>query len=371
MPWKEPGEKPREPNESWGTGQRPGNRPNRPGDGFDLDAQLRRLRRRFGPFGGGPAGLLALIVVAVALWFAAGSWTLIDARETGIVLRFGQYQRTLAPGLHAHLPRPFAQVIKVDTGRTRTVSDQMRMLTRDGQLALVDFYVQYRVVDARKFLFAVRDPEDAMRQSTLSAVRAQIGTQTLPELTAKSDAALTDRIRGNLQRALDEYGSGIAVSEVGIQNVSVPQEVRAAYEDIGNARQDAQRAESEAQAAAAKAQADARAQAAQLRADSDVYKTRTLALAQADITRFDLVYGAYQAAPDVTRHRLWLQTMQEVLSASRVVIDTTGRAVVQLPPQPVAGKIAPASAPAPAASSGAVEKNSQPDSAQKTQGGAP
>ncbi|MER3546121.1 MAG: FtsH protease activity modulator HflK [Rhodanobacteraceae bacterium] len=368
MPWKEPGEKPREPNESWGTGQRPGgNRRNRPDDGFDLEAQLRRLRRSFGAFGSGPGGLIALIVLVIVLWFGLGSWTLIDARETGIVLRFGQYERTLGPGLHAHLPRPFAQVIKVDTGRSRSVSDQLRMLTRDGQIALVDFNVQYRISDARRFLFAVRDPEDAMRQTTLAVVRAQIGTRTLPELIAKSDATLADRIRASLQRALDAYGSGIVVSEVGIQNVSVPQEVREAWEDIANARQDAQRIESQANAAATKAQADARAQAAQLRADAEVYKARTIASAQAQAARFDLVYGAYQAAPDVTRRRLWLQAMQSVFSASRVVIDTTGRAVVQLPPQQVSQK---SSSPAPASSSDGIEKNPESDSAQK-QGGAP
>ena len=368
MPWKEPGEKPREPNEPWGTGQRPGNRPNRPGDGFDLEAQLKRLRRSFGPFGSGPAGLLALIVLAVLVWFAVGSWTLIDARETGIVLCFGQYQRTLSPGLHAHLPRPFAQVIKVDTGRTRTVSDQIRMLTREGQVALVDFYVQYRVNDARKFLFAVRDPEDAMRQATLATVRAQIGTQELSQLMQSDNSKAMDRIRTDLQRTLDEYGSGIAVNDVGIQNVQAPQEVRDAYEDVGNARQDAQRAESEAQASAAKSRSDARARAARLRADADAYKTRTVALAQAEAARFNLVLGAYQAAPDVTRRQLWSQAMRDVLSASRVVIDTTGRAVVQLPPQAAA----PEGKPAHPEGSPASGKNPQPSaSTQKPQGGAP
>ncbi|HJU26297.1 MAG TPA: FtsH protease activity modulator HflK [Rhodanobacteraceae bacterium] len=366
MPWKEPGEKPREPNEPWGTGQRPGNRPGRPGNGFDLDAQLKHLRRRLGPFGSGPAGLLALIVIAVLVWIAVGSWSLIDARETGILLRFGQYQGTLSPGLHLHLPRPFAHVIKVDTGRTRTVSDQIRMLTRDDQIALVDFYVQYRVRDARKFMFAVRDAEDAMRQTTLSVVRAQVGTQTLSQLMGTDNGTVMDRIRTNLQRTLDTYGSGIVVSDVGIQNVLAPQEVRDAFEDIGNARQDARRAESEARAEADKAQADARAQAAQLRGDAGAYKTRTIARAEAEVARFDLIFNAWQAAPDVTQRRLRLQAMQDVLGVSRVVIDTTGRAVVQLPPQSGVRE----SAPAPASSS-ARSKSTASVSAQKAQGGEP
>ncbi|HET6906427.1 MAG TPA: SPFH domain-containing protein, partial [Rhodanobacteraceae bacterium] len=184
MPWKEPGDKPREPNDTWGSGDRAGDRDRsgdrqnnrlgggRPGGGpggnndFDLEAQLRRLRQRFGRFGGGPSGLIAIIIVAVIVWFAVGSWTLIDAREAGILLRLGQYEGTLQPGLHLHLPRPFATVLKVDVGRSRTVSDQIRMLTHDDQIALVDFFVQYKVTDPRKFLFAVRDPEDAMRQAT-------------------------------------------------------------------------------------------------------------------------------------------------------------------------------------------------------------
>ena len=355
MPWKEPGENPREPNEPWGSGQRPGNRPNRPGGGFNLDAQLKRLRRSLGPLGNGPGGLLALIALAVLLWFALGSWTQIDAREAGVELRFGQFQRVLAPGLHLHLPKPFAQVLKVDTGRTRTVSDQLRMLTRDGQIALVDFYVQYRVADARRFLFAVRDPEDAMRQATLAAVRAQIGLQTMAQLTTGNNAALAAGMRANLQRGLDSYQSGIAVGEAGIQNISVPQEVHDAQQDIGNARQDAQRMQSDARTAVAKDDADANAQAAQLRADADLYRARAIAGAQAEAARFRSVLVAYQAAPDATRQRLWLQAMQDVLGASRVVIDTTGRAVVQLPPQ--ANEAAPPRAPAAAA--------------QKPQGGSP
>ncbi|MBS0432853.1 MAG: FtsH protease activity modulator HflK [Proteobacteria bacterium] len=368
MPWKEPGEKPREPNEPWGTGQRPGNRPPRPGDGFDLDARLQRLRRELGPLGKGPGGLLALIAVAVVLWFALGSWTLIDARETGVVLRFGKFQRVLEPGLHLHLPRPFAQVLKVDTGRNRTVSDQLRMLTRDGQIALVDFYVQYKVADARRFLFAVRDPEDAMRQLVLEAVRAQIGTQTLAQLMDRNDTALADRVRANLQRTLDGYGSGIAVGEAGIQNISVPQEARDAQQDIGNARQDAQRMQSDARAAAAKGDADALAQSAQSRADAAAYKARTIAAAQADTARFRSVLNAYQAAPEITRQRLWQQAMQEVLGASRVVIDTTGRAVVQLPPAAAVEHAAPS--PSPAAGKPKPDEDAA-DTAQKPQGGAP
>src|SRR6185312_13780237 len=110
-------------------------------------------------------------------------------------------------------------------------------------IALVDFFVQYKVADPRKFLFAVRETEDAMRQATLAVLRAQVGTQTMQQLSGLTDSTLTDRIKADLQQRMDGYGSGIEVTEVGIQNVSVPQEVEAAWDDIGNARQDTQRME--------------------------------------------------------------------------------------------------------------------------------
>ncbi|MEO7148416.1 MAG: FtsH protease activity modulator HflK [Rhodanobacteraceae bacterium] len=376
MPWKEPGEKPREPREPGGSGNRSGDKPGgdsgnprgqRPGGGsaFDLDAQLKLLRRRLGPLGGGPAGLAALIVVAIVLWFALGAWTLIDARQVGVVLRFGRYERMLAPGLHARLPRPFEQVLKVDVGRSRTVSDQMRMMTRDQQIALVDFYVQYKVADPRKFLFAVRDPEDAMRQVTLAIVRAHVGKQTLQALMAKTDSALTTSIRNDLQHALDASGSGLAVNEVGIQNVAAPQEVKDAFDDLGNARQDAQRAQNDAQAGAAAAESVARAQTAQMQADADAYQTQVVARAQGEVARFDLILSAYRAAPDVTSQRLWLETMQDVLATNRSVIDgSNGHVTIQLPSQPAAaGDVGNAAPPAPAPPDNASDK--------KPQGGAP
>lgn len=389
MPWKEPGDKPREPNDTWGSGDRAGDRDRsgdrqnnrlgggRPGGGpggnndFDLEAQLRRLRQRFGRFGGGPSGLIAIIIVAIIVWFAVGSWTLIDAREAGILLRLGQYEGTLQPGLHLHLPRPFATVLKVDVGRSRTVSDQIRMLTHDDQIALVDFFVQYKVTDPRKFLFAVRDPEDAMRQATLAVLRAQVGTQTMQQLTALTDNTLTERIKGELQQKLDGYGAGIEVTDVGIQNVSVPQEVAEAWNDIGNARQDSQRLQGDAQAAAAKAEADARAQGEQIRADADAYKTGRIAAAKGEAARFDQILNAYRAAPDVTRRKLWLQTMQEVLAQNRTVINAGGgNVIIQLPP-PATGVHEPAgkSVPAPAASNAPkIQQSPQPE--HKTKGGA-
>src|SRR5579875_2774954 len=323
MPWKEPGTKPREPRELWGVG----GRSDGGGSGFDFDARLRQWRRRLGPFGHGPLGVLAVVVLLIVLWFALGSWTLIGDRQVGIVLRFGRVER------------------KLDPGRSRTISDQLRMMTGDGQLALVDYYVQYKVGDAQKFLFSVRDAEDAARDAATIAVRAAVGTHTLQQLMTRSGDELADAIRQRMQATMDRYDTGIEVTDAGIQDVSVPTEVKKSFDDIVKARQDARSEQDAARAEADKEVADARAEAAVIRADAEAYRTRTVAAAQADVARFDQVLAQYQVAPAATRQRLWLQAMQDVLSKNHVVINTGGgNVIVQLPPQAMTSQGIPAPA---------------------------
>jgi len=339
------------------------------GSGFDFDARLRQWRRRLGPFGHGPLGVLAVVVLLIVLWFALGSWTLIGDRQVGIVLRFGRVERTLDPGLHLRFPQPIAEVLKVDVGRSRTISDQLRMMTGDGQLALVDYYVQYKVGDAQKFLFSVRDAEDAARDAATIAVRAAVGTHTLQQLMTRSGDELADAIRQRMQATMDRYDTGIEVTDAGIQDVSVPTEVKKSFDDIVKARQDARSEQDAARAEADKEVADARAEAAVIRADAEAYRTRTVAAAQADVARFDQVLAQYQVAPAATRQRLWLQAMQDVLSKNHVVINTGGgNVIVQLPPQAMTSQGIPAPAgaatvapPVPSASSsGPVMKGNGP-----------
>ena len=174
MPWKEPGEKPREPRgrEPWGQGGQ--------GGGPDLEAWFRKARRRLGPFGHGPLGALAVIVLLVVLWFAIGGWTSVGGQQVGVLLRFGRFERVLQPGLHVHFPAPIDRVQKVDINRVRTVNDEARLMTRDGQLVLVDYGVHYRITDVRDYLYATRDAEEAVRNAATSAMRAAVGTYTLP-----------------------------------------------------------------------------------------------------------------------------------------------------------------------------------------------
>lgn len=331
MPWKEPGEKPREPREREPRGREPWGQGGR-GSGPDLDAWLRKFRRGLGPFGRGPLGIAALVAVLVVLWFIVSGWTLVGSQQAGALLRFGRLEKVLQPGLHLHLPVPIDRVQIVDLGRTRTLSDETRLLTSDGQLALVDYYVQYKVVDARKFLFATRDAEESVRNAAIVAMRAVVGTHTLQQLLVRSDDAYGNDARTHVVAALASADVGVNVTGVGIQNVGVPSEVKQAFDGIAKAHEDAKAAQTTAQAEVARKQVDVVAQAAALKADAESYRAGAVAEAQAEVARFGQILTQYQAAPQVTRHRLWLDAMHEVLSKNRVVVNTgTGSVIVQFP----------------------------------------
>jgi len=355
MAWNEPGNGQRDP---WSKGRRP--RP--PGGKHGLDALLKDLRRHLGRFGGGRGGLLTLVAALVVVWLLLGSYTVVGASQSGVVLRFGRYARTLGPGFHFKLPQPFESVSKVATASMRSMSDQMRTLTRDENIVSVNFNVQYRVADARKFLFSARDPEDSLREAAESVVRAAVGAHTMDELLASGDSAaaggaapaaagsaavpaapsspgpadlrgtLQRQVRDLLQRALDGYDCGLQVTDVGFQDIAPPQEVKDAFDDVNAAREDKQEAESKARAYASQVIPQARGDAARIAAEAAGDKAVRIARAQGDAEQFDLLLKQYKAAPDIMRRRLWLETMEQVLANEPKVIDgSDGHNVINLP----------------------------------------
>ncbi|HEX5952138.1 MAG TPA: FtsH protease activity modulator HflK [Rhodanobacteraceae bacterium] len=362
MPWKEPGEKPREPKgrEPWGQGGGQGGGP-------DLDAWLRKARRRLGPFGRGPMGALALIVVLIVLWFVIGGWTSIGGQQVGVLLRFGHFQRVLQPGVHLHLPLPIDNVQKVDVDRVRTVNDEARVLTSDGQLVLVDYDVHYKVSDARAFLYATRDAEEVVRNAATSAVRAAAGTHAMqcltdnlglpcaagPIDTDKFGADVLARLHASLPDARDKLGA--AITDVDVQSIGVPSDVKQAFDAIAKARDDAKTMKTSADADVARRKVEVKNEAASIKADAEAYRHQTVADADAAVARFDRILPQYQAAPQVTRHRLWLDTMQAVLTRNRVVVNTgSGDVIVQFPAQHSDVGGTPASAASSASPSSAV-----------------
>jgi membrane protease subunit HflK len=368
MAWNEPGNGQRDP---WNKNRPAGGKPG-------LDAALKNLRKHLGKFGGGRGGLFTIVAALVLAWLLLSSYTVVGANESGVVLRFGRYARTLGPGFHFKLPQPVESVGKVATTSIRSVSDQARMLTSDENIISVNFNVQYQVSDARKFLFSARDPEDTLREAAEAAVRAVVGSHSMDEILTGSDAPATadattpatapasaaasgamaaaasaaatadaagqsrdtlqQQTREILQHTLDGYDIGLQVTDVSFQNVAPPQEVKDAFDDVNAAREDKQGTENQARAYASKVIPQARGDAARILAEAAGYKAARIARAQGDVQRFDLLLTQYKAAPEVTRRRLWLETMEQVLANDPKVIDGSGgRNIINLPPAQAGG----------------------------------
>lgn len=326
MAWNEPGSgKNKDPWHDSGGGKRP-----MP----DFDALLKRARELFNRFfrigGGGGIGI-ALVGILIA-WLVVDSVVRVNASDTAIVLRFGQFSRLMTPGINFKFPRPIESVVKVDIGQVRQTNDQVRMLTRDENIVLVDFSVQYQVRDPRLFAFGVNDPDATLGQAAESAVRSVIGANDMDTILSGQRTELMAHSKKLLQATLDQYDTGLSVSELNFQNVRPPQEVKDAFDDANRALQDKQRLEEEAKAYASKVVPEARGDAAATRAEAEGYKSERVARAEGDAQRFELIETQYKSAPEVTRERMYLETMEKVIGETPKVIDlTSGKNILSLP----------------------------------------
>lgn len=353
MAWNEPGKSGQ--NDPW-------NR-KRPSGKSPLDELLDKLRRGGGRLGQGPGSILTGILVLLVVGLLFSSYTIVGTRETGVVLRFGQYSRTLSPGFHLKFPQPIESVKKVEATRIRSINDKVAMLTRDENIITIDFTVQYQVADSRKYLFSLNDPDGTISAAAEAAVRGVIGGSDMDQVLSAAGANLVTEAQAALQKTLDNYNSGLRVTEVSFQNVAPPDEVKDAFDDVNNAREDKQSIENAALAYASKVVPVARGEAARIAAEAAGYKAERIARAQGDTARFDLLLAQYKAAPEVTRKRLWLETMEQVMARNTKVIDgSDGRNIINLPALPGSGETQVGSAsvgailPAPASS---TEKGGQ------------
>ena len=313
MPWKEPGKGDKDP---WNSGnQQPP----------DLDEVFRtvnnRLKAIFGGSGGGnrksdssgAGGLFGIVLVAAILWVGWDSVHIVDEAEQGVVLRFGAYNRTLSPGINLTLPRPFETMTTVNVSNIRSLEDRGNMLTEDENLVEFIYKVQYRVASAQDFLFKIRDPELTVKQAAESALRESVGTNRLDAiLEGTQRETIRIETRRVLQETLDRYQAGIQISEFNLEDVNVPAQVREAYSDVIRAREDRERFIEEARVHANSVVPDARGKAA------------TVALAEGEAQRFTLLLDEYRKAPEITRKRLYLQTMENVFSRSQKVLMDAG-----------------------------------------------
>jgi membrane protease subunit HflK len=290
-----------------------------------------------------------LFLGALAFWCVFDGWQQIDERQRGVVLRFGKFERIMPQGLNFKWPRPIESVIKVNVTEVKNLSAQLRLLTRDENIVQIEFNVQYVAADPRAYLFGTREPDDTLRQAAESAVRDVIGSSLMDAVLTGERAQLAAEVRKRLQATLDRYGTGLQVNVFNLQNARPPQEVREAFDDAISAREDRERIESEAEAYASRIVPEARGDAARIRTEAEGYKAAAIARSEGDAARFTLLVDEYRKAPEVTRRRLYLETMQEVLGRNTkvVVSDREGNNVLYLP-------LAPAGAGA-AARSGATE----------------
>ena len=331
----------------------PGNRNNDPWRGKDPNREVQafvdKLRGMFGGGGSGRSGSdfnpLYLVGGLLAVWLVFNSFKLIDERERGVVLRFGEFSRMMEPGPNFKLPWPIETVFVVQAQQVSAASDQMLVLTRDENLVEIGYNVQFQIIDPERFLFGTRSAEDLLKQITESAVREAIGNADLETALNRRDT-LTPAVREAVQAALDRFGTGLAVTQLGLPIAAPPAPVKAAFDDVIAAEQDAQRFTNEAQAYEGQVVPQARGEAARALAAAQGYRDAVIARAEGEAQRFSLLLAEYEKAPAVTRKRLYLETVQEVLARNpRVLSGGDGTLLLQLPPS--AG--APAAAPVQAA----------------------
>ncbi len=305
----------------------------------DLDEVVRKLQDKFGGLfgqgrgrgtgGGASAGSIGMVLVlALALWALSGIYT-VDEGQRGVVLQFGAYKDTTMPGLNWY-PRFIQSVEEVDISSVRSIelgrrADEALMLTQDENIVDVKFTVQYQVKDARDYLFNVRDPDQTLREATESAVREVIGQSEMDFVITGGRSEVVERVKVLVQEILDRYRAGLTVVNLNMQDAQAPEQVQGAFADAVKAREDEQRLKNEAEAYSNDVLPRARGAAARLIEEANAYREQVIAQAEGETARFLSVLAQYEKAPAVTRKRLYLESMESVLSqSSKVMVDTKG-----------------------------------------------
>src|SRR6187401_2022038 len=348
MPWKNQGGGPwgQGPKGPWGGGpQSVGPRPP------DLEDLLRRGQDKLqqllpgGHFSG--MGVALILVGAVVIWGMSGFFR-VQSEELGVVLRFGKHVRTVQPGLNYHLPYPIETVLlpkalRVSTinigmsliedparrGRTmRDVPEESLMLTGDENIVDVDFTVLWRIKPdgVGNYLFNIQNPEGTVKAVAESAMREVIGRSNIQPILTGARSNIETAVHDLMQRTLDDYSAGVVIVQVQLQKVDPPQQVIDAFRDVQAARADLERAQNEAQTYANRVVPEARGRAAQIMQAADAYKSQTVAEAVGQTSRFTKIYEEYKKAPEVTRKRMYLETMERVLGGTdKIILDSNGQ----------------------------------------------
>jgi membrane protease subunit HflK len=315
----------------------------------NIEEMLRRSQdrvRRFMPGGfGSPMSILLIVAVILVIWLLSGFYR-VQENERGVQLLFGEWNGSVTePGLHWWPPAPVGDVLRPAVtqinrlnigfrdasdlaGRglsQRELESESLMLTSDQNIADVDFTVQWRISNAGEYLFNIRSPEETVKAAAESAMREVVGQTALDDLLTTAREIVQSNTRDLLQEILDSYGAGIQVERVQLQKTEAPPPVIDAFNDVQRARQDQERLQNQAEAYRNRIVPTARGEAAGIVEEATAYRERVIKEAQGEASRFDQIYETYRAAPDVTRRRLYIETLRDVLEkADKVIIDEGG-----------------------------------------------
>jgi len=286
-----------------------------------------------GQFGGGISILLGLVAI---VWFASGFY-IVDASQRGVVLTLGKYSETTEPGLRWRLPWPIQTHEVVNLTGVRTVeigyrgSDKNKvprealMLTDDENIVSVQFAVQYLLKDPKEYLFFNRNPDESVMQASETAIREVVGKSKMDFVLYEGRDVIAANTQKLIQDILDRYVTGIQIRAVTMQSTQPPEQVQAAFDDAVKAGQDRERHKNEGEAYANDVIPRARGTASRLLQEAEGYRARLIATAEGEATRFTKLYSEYAKAPEVTRQRLYLETMQQVYAnTSKVLVDSKG-----------------------------------------------
>jgi modulator of FtsH protease HflK len=353
MPWSNQGGGP------WGSGGGSGGGgrgpwgqgPQQSGGGStppDLEELLRRSQdklRKVLPGGNlGGRGVILILVAAIAIWGFSGFFR-VQPDELGVVMRFGKYERDARPGLNYHWPYPVESVLlpkvtrvnRIDIGMrlvedlrrgstVRDVPEESLMLTGDENIVDVDFSVFWVVKTngAAEYLFNIQMPEGTVKAVAESAMREIVGRSDIQPILTGARQNIETRVQELMQKILDDYGAGIQVTQVQLQKVDPPSQVIDSFRDVQAARADLERAQNEAQTYANRVVPEARGRAAQITQSAEAYREQTVAEARGQTARFLSVYEEYKKAPEVTRQRMYFETMERLLGSNQTIILDSG-----------------------------------------------
>ncbi|NVK00668.1 MAG: FtsH protease activity modulator HflK [Oceanospirillaceae bacterium] len=355
MAWNEPGGRD-DKNDPWSSGGNDrGGRRGGPGGNDqgppDLDEALQKLQERLNTlFGGkksggsggassggaqgGPGlgfiGVLALL--AVVVWAGMGFYT-VDQQERGVILRLGKFSETVQPGLQWNPPL-VDDVTILNVTRVRTYDHRSLMLTRDENIVDVDMTIQYVVSDPKNYVLNVRDPEVSLGHASESSLRHTVGATDMDGILTEGRETLALEVQARLQRYMEVYGTGLAISRVNIKNATAPSQVQDAFDDVIKAREDEQRVKNQAESYANGIVPEARGTAQRVIEEANAYREEVIAKSTGEAERFSALLDAYRLAPDVTRERLYIETLQQVYANTPKVMmdsDASGNNMMYLP----------------------------------------